>query len=140
MRHDSTAYSAVRPKWDRNDCSVRALAVAVGLTYEQAGAIFAAFGRKMKEGTSLDLSIRVMEDRLKMRRLELSDGPEEIKYFALYRDTGRFVLHRKGHAFALVEGVIHDWEGTREKAQVIRAWEVTPETLEIVERYRELLG
>lgn len=140
MRHDSTSYAQVRPKWDRNDCSVRALAVAVGLTYEQAGAIFAAFGRKMKEGTSVETSIRVMEERLKMRRLELSDGPEELKYFALYQDKGRFVLHRRGHAFALVEGVIHDWEGTRATTQVIRAWEVTPETLEIVERYKELLG
>ena len=58
MKKDTTAYSAERPAWDRNDCSVRALAVATGVPYAVASVVFSTLGRRIKAGTETTLSIR----------------------------------------------------------------------------------
>lgn len=109
MKKDTTAYGAVRPKWDTRDCTVRAFAVATGCSYEQASAIFSAAGRQLKKGTSVELSAKVHEEMFKMVR---TNWVMPLAAFLLLNPSGRFILHKKGHAFAVVDGVVHDWENT----------------------------
>jgi len=138
MRKDSTSYGAERPTWDKSDCSVRAVAVACGITYEQSSVLFAAFGRSLKQGTSIEISRQVHEAKLKMYRIDACEMP--LSHFALLYDTGSYVVHKKGHAFAVVEGVVHDWDSTtKPSTQVIRAWRITAETAEQVKKLIDLL-
>lgn len=72
MKKDSTAYGALRPEWDKRDCSVRALACAVGCGYEQASVVYSTAGRALKRGTPLDLSGKVLEQWLGMEPVDVA--------------------------------------------------------------------
>ncbi len=125
MRRDTTAYSAVRPEWDKNDCSVRALACATGVRYIVASTIFTAQGRSVKKGTPTELSIKLHEEVLGMRRIELAEGMR-LEDFLGFAKTGRFVVHKAHHAFAVVDGVVHDWETTtKDSTKITKVWKVT---------------
>lgn len=139
MRKDSTSYAEVRPAYDTKDCSVRALAVAAGCTYEQASAVFSAAGRSLKKGTPVDVSRKVHETWLGMRAVEPMDF---VAAFIAANPRGRFILHTKKHAFAVIEGILHDWEFSRVKAssRVIRAWQVTDVTKAKIEKTKGLFA
>ncbi len=105
---NTTAYAAPKPTWDKGDCSVRALMCAVGCSYETASALFSAAGRQLKKGTLVGTSRQVYETWLKMRPLpEVKDWP--IAAFAAVYDKGSYIVHRRGHAFAVINGVVADW-------------------------------
>jgi len=129
MRRDITAYSAVRPAWDKNDCSVRALACATNVRYIVASTIFAAQGRSVKKGTPTELSTKLHEEVLGMRRVDFAEGMR-LEDFVRVAITGCFIIHKHRHAFALVNGVIHDWETTtKDSTKIVRAWKVTDKAL-----------
>ena len=138
MKKDSTAYSAERPAWDKDDCSVRALAVATGMPYGVASIAFSALGRQLKKGTATSLSTKLHEDFLKMTPIYSSAGMRLDTFLGIAK-TGSFVVHKSKHAFAVVEGVVHDWEGTTSPATiVVRAWKVTEQTRGKMEGLRKL--
>ncbi len=140
MKRDSTAYGAVRPAWDKADCSVRALAVAAGCTYEVASAVFSAAGRKVGKGTPLTTSNKVHEDWLGMRQVEGVTGWPLAAFIAAY-SKGRFVVHKRGHAFAVIDGVLHDWENTTKPGtEVQRVMEVMEVTLAKIAKVAALIG
>ena len=129
MKKDTTAYGAERPAWDKQDCSVRALAVATGVPYAVASAVFSAQGRKLKAGTPVTLSDNLFVNILGMRRVEMAEGLRLEAFLEVAR-TGRFTVHKVGHAFAVVDGVVHDWEGTsREGTVIVRAWRIGDKAL-----------
>ena len=128
MKKDSTSYGAERPAWDKNDCSIRALATATGCGYAQASMIFTAAGRTLRQGTTTALSQEVYEKWLGMIPLMHVEGMS-LGEFARLAHTGNFIVHKFMHAFAVIDGVVHDWEGTsRDATKVVRAWRVTPAT------------
>jgi len=125
MKKDSGVYGATRPSWDKKDCSVRALAVATGVDYTVASATFCAQGRVAKNGTSIQLSVNLYENVLGMKRVDWAEGMK-LGDFLRIAPTGSFVVHKLGHAFAVVEGIVCDWESTsRENTVLIGIWKVT---------------
>ncbi len=141
MKRDSTAYAASKPAYDKNDCSVRALAVALGVSYYAASAVFSAAGRGLTKGTSFETSAKVYEEWLGMVRIKEPEG-WAIAEFIRLAPKGAFVLHRRGHAFAVVEGVLHDWADgrTEEKSRIVNVWRVTEESRKKMARMVGLLG
>jgi hypothetical protein len=148
MRKDPTAYSAA--EGDLHDCSVRALAIAAGIPYEEAHRLFKEAGRADNKPTPTAVT------RALFKRLGFTKHTTFLGYGARYnrrRDTwtpianyptlarfikahprGRFTVHRTGHAFALINGVVHDWPSERftrafpatgSRSRVVGAWEVT---------------
>jgi len=140
VKKDTTAYGAERPAWDKADCSVRALAVATGVPYKVASAVFSARGRKLKAGTPTPLSDELYVSILGMRRVEMAEGLR-LEAFLEVAKTGRFVVHKIGHAFAIVEGVVHDWEGTLRGATTLtRVYRVTEAARTKMAKMGELLA
>ena len=139
MKKDTTAYGAERPAWDKADCSVRALATAAGVSYAAASVAFSAFGRQLRQGTPIHLSHRLHEQALGMRRIETAAGMS-LGEFVKIAQTGRFVVHKKRHAFAIVNGVVHDWQDTSsERTTIVEVWKVTEETRAKLQRIEEAL-
>ena len=123
MKKCSVVYSANRPSYDKSDCCVRALMVAGSCGYEQASAMFSAAGRVLNKDAPVDVTDTVYIKWLGMRKVESNC---ELAVFVVLNPRGRFILHRRGHAFALIDGVVHDWDtGTFARTQVTRAWEMT---------------
>lgn len=132
MKKDSTAYSADRPVWDTRDCSVRALACATGVSYQVASMTFSAKGRQVRKATDVALSNDLYGNVLGMRRIELAEGLRLAAFLEVAK-TGRYLVHKKGHAFAVIDGVVHDWEGTRssrDETLLTRVWKVTEKATE----------
>lgn len=101
---------------ERNDCAVRAYAIYSGTSYTTSHSIFTKSGRKRGKGTSLATLDRVLgEDARFNCRMTLS---------ALRRlhPTGSVYAVKRGHAFAMVNGVVHDTWKVGEKVQVRAYW------------------
>ena len=139
MKKDTTSYGAERPAWDNKDCSVRALATATGVPYAIASATFSAQGRTLKKGTSIELSERLYVGVLGMKRVTMAEGMRLEAFLEVAR-TGRFIVHKVGHAFAVVDGVVHDWEGTSKgSTMLMQIWKVTDVSLGKMRKMEELV-
>ena len=125
MKKDSTQYAAEQVAWDKDDCSVRALAVACSVPYAVASVALSVTGRRVKQGTGLDTTIKLHEEFLGMTRVRSAEGMD-LETFCLVAPKGAYVVHKKGHAFAVIDGIVHDWESTtKPSTMVLRVWRVT---------------
>jgi len=111
---------------ETNDCFVRALAISAKISYtESHGIAKELFGRKTGEGTyDINPTIRSKKGRdyFAHRNIQLEDVkhtyvrrdkkvlPLNIRGFYNRYPKGSYLLLVSGHALAIVDGVIQDWE------------------------------
>lgn len=109
---------------DNNDCCIRALSIAANKPYAECSELFEAAGRKKNRRTSFYVSNKVY-NALGLQYL-VTDERKTLTQFIKKHPTGRFVIIRSGHAFAVVDGVVHDWNGgkTGPRSRVVQAWRV----------------
>ena len=139
MKRESKIYGAERLDWVKNDCCVRALACAAGVEYKTASAVFSTAGRPLKKGTPWDVVRQVHESWLKLERLPLDNIP--LAVFTVMFPQGSFVVFKHAHAFAVVDGVVHDWEGTsKATTQLSHAYEMNGEGKRRLAKIAELVG
>jgi hypothetical protein len=115
------ATNAGRPSCEKDDCTVRALAVVTGDAYAKAHALIGSWGRK--SGHSFNVTDRIGDLpgfrslRLWYARLPyvLDNGQKgfsgrnlTLAEFAKRHPVGRFYLCTLDHAFALIDGAVHD--------------------------------
>ena len=125
MKHVKGTYASQGTGFsEKRDCSVRAAATASGLPYEQVHAVFTKHGRKPKRGTPTAVSIDAHKEMFKS---EPQRGERvTVAEFVRRNPIGRYVLHVRGHALAVVDGAVHDWSyGPRRRVR--RYWWI-PET------------
>lgn len=127
IKRISTSYSA--PTGERNDCSVRALSVAARISYERAYGLYAKVGREPNKGTYTRITMALAErcgfTNVRLHPPHSPFKPTLAQFIRLY-PKGSYLVHRSGHAFALVDGVVHDWEyGTGPRTRIHAAWEVS---------------
>lgn len=104
-----------RPKdlFESNDCTVRATSLALNKPYKAIHEVFSKHGRKPRKGvTVLTLQAVLMDlvgDNLKIVASDIA-RPERnsLAKFLKTHPKGRFVIVRRGHAFAVIDGVAHD--------------------------------
>ena len=102
----SSGFAAV----ERLDCSVRAVAIALRLSYAQAHGKLKALGRRT--GCKLYKSPAVFLDGLGLvQRPDLSC--RTVATAVRYMTEGRFIVRVPQHVFAVIDGIIFD---TREDA------------------------
>ena len=118
ISHTSEGFS------ERRDCTVRALTNVSGAAYATVHAVFASHGRKNRRGVVLKKVMQsVASDLGLVAQVVRRSGNVE----RLVRDfpAGRLVVNTRGHAFALIDGVVHDSIETSPLCHVKRAWLVT---------------
>lgn len=86
---------------ESKDCAVRAVSIACDIPYHEAHERFSKAGRKPNKGVDIDLLEKVMERKPMQYCITLSR-------FVALNPTGRFVVIKRGHAFAVVNGAVHD--------------------------------
>jgi hypothetical protein len=109
---------------ERRDCTVRALTNVSGAPYAEVHAIFAAHGRKNRRGIALKKVLQsVARDLGLVAQVVRRSGSVE----RLLRDfpVARLVVTTRGHAFAVIDGVVHDTHTTSPLRHVKCAWLVT---------------
>ena len=110
---------------ETNDCTVRALAVAANIPYDQAHALMAKHGRKFRQGTMHKTQLKAYTEAggelraifgsdkgARYRALQSPDVPVTdgitLKTLLEKIPMGRFVVIVKGHAFAVVNRKVAD--------------------------------
>jgi hypothetical protein len=118
---------------ETNDCSVRALAEAANITYAESHSFWSKLGRQNKKGVYfswLDSFLekndgycfgkQVTETKFPYYRHETHKWDDNkweyvrhtkrmnVKTFIQQNPTGYFIILSRGHAKAIINGVIHD--------------------------------
>lgn len=103
------------PLRERNDCVVRALAIAADLPYMTAHAFCSAQGRKPGGGMYDAPAIAALEAA--GLRQEPSPGSITLARFRDQHPRGRYVIFVRGHTLAVVDGHFHDWPSLQGKTR-----------------------
>lgn len=122
---DAGRATSKRPHQKR-DCTVRSVATALTLHYDDAYKLLALFGRKCNTGFDIEAWGRKValydgaNDRIyfRLQKMPFSKGeryglPKSTQRYRLHdfikdRPTGRFIVSTARHVFAVVDGVVHD--------------------------------
>ena len=114
------------------DCTVMALAHAASMSYEHAHEILRISGR-------LEGCTHMMEDGLKTYEAEglgssiPFEGTWNLVDVVREHPEGRFIVRKRGHVFAIVDGIVYE-DQRHEKAdailrydRIIKMWRLIPE-------------
>jgi len=148
MREKKVAHSIENPrtygfKREKNDCSVRAAAFATGETYKNAYELMEKLGRRKDRGMST-LSLSQLLDKgdllghkvTKVSGINYSfcrslseDNPQRgnemtLAVFIRLHPIGRFYCLYRGHAVAVVDGVVKDTFQNLPGRRIFAAWQV----------------
>lgn len=110
---------------ETNDCTVRALMAAAGITYDQAHATMAKHGRKFGTGTRHGTQIKAYADhggelraifgstKGARYRADVAENVPHVEGITLGKlleriPMGRFVCMVRGHAFAIINRELAD--------------------------------
>ena len=114
------------PEHERNDCTVRALAISTEGSYWDAYKILNSFGRKANKGTNI-------RKFFKNNRIVLNKVFKKLKFrkqitlnkFVQKYPTGTFYVRIVRHVFVVKDGVAIDMTRPKTFCRVTDAWEVT---------------
>jgi hypothetical protein len=98
---------------ERLDCAVRAYAIAKEIPYSDSHSLFKKAGRESKQTTGFDVYDKM--------GFKFTFSYVTIKQFILDHPKGSFYTCKKGHAFAIKNGVVFD-DTKLNGRTVIRKW------------------
>lgn len=129
---------------DKKSCTVRSLAIVAGLAYEDAYECCRLAGRKINHGISdiqIIQSLKFAHKKFAIRFEAIpaprKEHPEIAGYVRAVKHgtfaqiarqcpKGRYLLTSRSHAFALVDGVLHDTFQVGARTQIGMIVRVTP--------------
>ena len=102
---------------ERNDCAVKALAIAAEKPYEEVHALFKRLGRKNRRGTPLYTIVRAAREYspnvLYTDIRKPCGGKYTARTIGEALPKGKYILHYNGHVAAMVDGMVEDWTDGR---------------------------
>lgn len=105
---------------EHNDCTVRAYAAVMNISYMQAHADLFVAGRRMRRGFKV-----VGFFNEKFGKPQPRPHMTVVNYVKYIAHTGKWIILIRGHVFAVINGVIHDINPTRnDNCYVVMAWRV----------------
>ena len=97
---------------ETNDCVVRALSLAFNVEYTKAHELCAKAGRKPRRGMLRKQTDAVIKQLAGKPSAELDKlprgGRQTLATFARDNAKGKWIVIKRGHAVALIDGVYHD--------------------------------
>lgn len=131
---------------EKNDCTVKAVALLTGATYATAHAAMARFGRQPGKGASnfsteraimaLGFRLTPVETRTMIQRypkghsdvLKSVTSHHPRRFPKAWTDGNAYLAFTAGHALAIVNGVCHDWSANK-ALRIYRLLKVEPNTV-----------
>lgn len=138
-------------KWrERNDCTVKALAIATGKTYEQAHGALALRGRNFRKGVNLSMVWKAARDlgftekevycrhfserdhayppdkekAKKMRRTRWAKGKTMKSIKPHLPKRGAYLISTSSHILCVRAGEVHDWTSDR-RHRIVKVHHIT---------------
>ena len=101
---------------DKNDCAVRAYSIFADVPYKDAHESFKKLGRKDAHGTPHYI-IATMLKKVNAKRVYLTNKITLNQLLKQY-PTGKLYCFIRGHAFTVIDGVVHDTWKVGKKVRV----------------------
>jgi hypothetical protein len=110
-------------EWENNDCVVRASSIACGIPYEEMHAKYKEAGRKDRRGTPVFLIDEVLDYKQGIKATTRRSA-WTLAQFLRVHDSGHWVMCNRNHAWAVIDGVVHDHGIVGARTRVLFAWKV----------------
>lgn len=122
--HDDGGRSQSKRKRQTNDCTVRAIAIAMGRDYDEVYDALAARGRR--SGRKFKVDVYLEEIGLKKTTFPAQAGQRRYHVDDFIRDhqNGTYIVKVAKHVFAVIDGVMHDTSMARSSKTVYAAWQI----------------
>jgi len=119
--------SAGSPNNEKNDCTVRALAIATETSYIKAYMKLAAAGRKRNKGFYICKILKAKSIHFNhvFKKLSFRKSITLQKFLKKY-SKGTFYVQKRGHVFVIRDGVVIDTFRPGAYTMIVKAWEVIP--------------
>lgn len=125
---NTDAGRVIRHPTERNDCTVRALAVASKTSYNVAHKALEGAGRNNRKAFSIGEAILQHHIRgYLFKRIwigEHTGGRETLALFLKEHPKGRFFVLKRLHCFAIKDGIIYDDNPRRPNEIITDCWTV----------------
>jgi hypothetical protein len=109
------------------DCTVRAVALTSGVDYKVAHQILAKRGkRKNRRGAYLSRYIKEIQKDLPVTYRLIKKSGSIRSLIKEYGEGNRILCCMRGHAFAILNGTVHDMMEISGNCHVVNAWIVVP--------------
>ena len=108
---------------ESNDCAVRALSLAFNKPYEEMHKLCASIGRKSGKGMrwmDINAAIAKLTDNPN-NKLQTLQRTQTFGTFARDNKQGNYIIIKRGHAVALIDGVFHDAGTVGEPRAIVKA-------------------
>jgi hypothetical protein len=114
------------PDKERNDCTVRALAIATETSYAKAYMKLAAAGRRRNCGFHIDkiLKTKSIHFNCSFKKLPFRK-PITLQKFIQKYPEGIFYVQKYGHVFVIRDGAVLDTYRPSAYVRITKAWRVT---------------
>ena len=131
MRHQKVTPAENLGIKDNNNCTIVALSTAAALPYTEAYRIGKVAGRKHGKGFYTGKLMKIArKNGVDFRKIKTS-GITIQKFLQKYPE-GRFVVNRRGHAFAIIDGTIYDHLENKPMQRIMGIWKVESKRLDII--------
>ena len=126
--HPLWAERETRFGYERNDCTVHAVAVACNVPYGVAHEYLEQNGRKPKRGMFFYSFMATQKELLgsTVEPLSLSFPRPTVARTIPLCTKGRYMVRTKGHVFTVVDGEVFDRARTGARSRVHQVWKVEP--------------
>mgnify|MGYP003609531880 CR=1 FL=1 len=127
QRSDAGRAESKRPR-QQNDCTVRAVALARGLPYDQAYDLLMSAGRKASRKFSVTAFLKA-KPWAEWVSLPAVKGQRRMNPATFHKrfPTGTYICKAANHVFAVIEGMVFDTDLPRPDSCIYGAWAIRPE-------------
>lgn len=121
---------------EKNDCTVKAIALVAGMEYEAAHSLLKQLGRKNKKGFNLSEALPAISEKTGVNFVEVN--PREIidtypahhvglgsitthhpaRFHEVWKNGKKYLAFTSGHVAAIMDGKTHDW--TEGRAMMVK--------------------
>lgn len=121
--HKDDAGRTANPRREKRDCTVRALAICSGKSYDECLGIMASVGRKQNKGIPFRMVVHEVGSKsgLKFKEVKRSGT---LNSFLRKFPEGTYYVTIKGHAMAVKDGMVHDLVKPKPYCMIRKAWRV----------------
>lgn len=114
---------------EQNDCSVRAIQIALNIPYSEAHHIIKTKTGRRDKGACYGFSSFVEKNIQYIKKLDPKPWKNEEKIGTLSKfiknnPTGTWILRKNGHVFTVIDGVVYDSWNPGPKTQIKQAWQI----------------
>jgi hypothetical protein len=119
---------------DRRNCTICALSTAAGIPYNEAFQIGKDAGRKTGRGfNTAKLALTAKKSGIKIRKM--NHKTLTIQKFLERYPTGRYLVRRSGHAFAIIDGIVYDHLTNTPLQRITDSWNVESKRLDTLKAF-----